>query len=57
MTPRMKLFSNRMDRTENNKENSTEIQIKCFANLKKNKKKIKIYLFRLANFPINPQRA
>lgn len=37
MTPRMKLFSNRMDRTENNKENSTEIQIKCFANQKKNK--------------------
>ena len=57
MTPRMKLFSNRMDRTENNKENSTEIQIKCFANQKKNKKKIKIYLFRLANFPINHQRA
>ena len=57
MTPRMKLFSNRMDRTENSKENSTEIQIKCFANQKKNKKKIKIYLFRLANFPINPQRA
>ena len=39
MTPRMKLFSNRMDRTENNKENSTEIQIKCFANQKKKKKK------------------
>ena len=39
MTPRMKLFSNRMDRTENNKENSTEIQIKCFANQKKIKKK------------------
>lgn len=40
MTPRMKLFSNRMDRTENNKEIPQKFKLNALQT--KTKKKLKI---------------